>query len=249
MELCFDDLGPPWTVVNDISYQQSDGVNCGPIACLKVMELYGIFQKGSIEQIGSKPGGYRYVVMDAYNRLCNQYNSSLKAEFQTGDKLNTIRNKREDSSTTEHAREQAVKKKNSKQETNAKKMMERAGKAAIESGAAPGAVVTLKVDYRTHSHAQGLVAIVYNVKKTGGILVCCDHGVITHSGTKMDYWVPVDKYSVVAKKDESIPLPADLQAVRELVVSGKYNPRTCPRISYAKLHEICINATSPIKRN
>ena len=52
-------------------------------------------------------------------------------------------------------------KKNSKQETNAKKMMERAGKAAIESGAAPGAVVTLTVDYRTHSHAQGLVAIVF----------------------------------------------------------------------------------------
>ena len=89
----------------------------------------------------------------------------------------------------------------------------------------------------------------YNVKKTGGILVCCEHGVITHSGTKADYWVPADKYSVVAKQDESIPLPADLQAVRQLVVSGKYNPRTCRRISYAKLHEICINATSPIKRN
>ena len=168
-----------------------------------------------------KTGGYRYVVLDAYVRFIEKYNSSLKAEFRTDDKLNTIRNKREDSSTTEHAREQAMKKKNSKQETNAKKMMERAAKAAIESGAAPGAVVTLQVDYRTHSHAQGLVAIVYNVKKTGGILVCCDHGVITHSGTKMDYWVPVDKYSVVAKKDESIPLPADLQAVRQLVVTRK----------------------------
>ena len=153
------------------------------------------------------------------------------------------------SRTTEHVREQAMNKKNLKQQTNAKKMMERAGKAAIDAGAAPGAVVTLQVDYRTHSHAQGLIAIVYNVKKTGGILVCCEHGVITHSGTKADYWVPADKYSVVAKQDESIPLPADLQAVRQLVVSGKYNPRTCRRISYAKLHEICINATSPIKRN
>jgi hypothetical protein len=72
--------------------------------------------------------------------------------------------------------------------------MKHCGNAAMESGAAPGAVVTLKVDYRTHSHAQGLLAIVYIVKKTGGILVCCDHGVITHSGTKREYWVPFDKY-------------------------------------------------------
>jgi hypothetical protein len=29
-----------WTVINDRSYKQSDGVSCGPIACLKVMEIY-----------------------------------------------------------------------------------------------------------------------------------------------------------------------------------------------------------------
>ena len=42
--------------------------------------------------------------------------------------------------------------------------------------------MSLKVDYCTHSHAQGLIAIIYAVKETGGILVCCDHGVITHFG-------------------------------------------------------------------
>ena len=68
-----------------------------------------------------------------------------------------------------------------KQAENILKAIKRCGSAAIDSGAVPGAVVTLKVDYRTHSHAQSLIAIVYNVKKTGGILVCCDHGVITHS--------------------------------------------------------------------
>jgi hypothetical protein len=65
--------------------------------------------------------------------------------------------------------------------------MKRCGNAAIVSVAEPGTVVTLKVDYRTHSHAQGLIAIIFDVKKTGGILVCCEHGVITHSGTKGNY--------------------------------------------------------------
>ena len=74
----------------------------------------------------------------------------------------------------------ALSKRNKKQEASALKEMKRCGNAAIISGAQPGALVTLKVDYRTHSHAQGLFAIIFDVKKTGGILVCCNHGVITH---------------------------------------------------------------------
>ena len=50
----------------------------------------------------------------------------------------------------------ATEKKNMKQKESVKKEMKRAGATAIESGAAPGAVVSLKVDYCTHSHAQGL---------------------------------------------------------------------------------------------
>ena len=115
----------------------------------------------------------------------------------------------------------------------------------MKSGAAPGAVVTLKVDYRTHSHAQGLIAIVYDVKATGGILCCCEHGVITHSGELGDYWVPVDKYNVVAKIDEVIPLTTDLKATRDLVLSGNYQPENYQSISYGKLHEKSIGATSP----
>jgi hypothetical protein len=142
----------------------------------------------------------------------------------------------------------AMTKKNKRQASTALKEMKRYGNAAIESGAEAGAVCTLKVDYQTHSHAQGLVAIVHDVKKTGSILVCCDHGVITHSGTKGDYWVPVDKYKIVARKEEGCPLPADLAAVRQMVLSGQFDPKPCPRISYSKLHELSIDATSPVKR-
>ena len=88
-----------------------------------------------------------------------------------------------------------------------------AGAAAIASGVDRGAVISLKVDYRTHSHAQGLIAVVYDSKNMGGILVCCKHGVITHSSTRADFWVPVDGYSVLTKKNEYAPLPSQLQAV------------------------------------
>ena len=72
-------------------------------------------------------------------------------------------------------------KRNHKQQSQAKKAMKQCGRAAQAARAGIGAVVSLKVDYRTHSHAQGLLAIMYEMKEdTGGILVCCEHGVFTH---------------------------------------------------------------------
>ena len=64
----------------------------------------------------------------------------------------------------------------------------------------------------------------YDVKNTGGILVCCEHGIITHDGSVKDYWVPADKYRVVAKYDEKIPLTDGLHQVRNLVLTGTFNP-------------------------
>jgi hypothetical protein len=48
----------------------------------------------------------------------------------------------------------------------------------------------------------------FDVKPTGGIKICCDHGIFTHfSGPGVD-WVPVDKYVVKVKKkpEDFIPL-------------------------------------------
>ncbi len=68
----------------------------------------------------------------------------------------------------------ALEKRNNKQKASADKEIRRYGQTAILNGAAPGAVVTLKVDYRTHSHAQGLIGVVFDVKPSGGVKVCCD---------------------------------------------------------------------------
>jgi hypothetical protein len=89
---------------------------------------------------------------------------------------------------------------------------------------------------------------VFDVKPTGGIKVCCDHGIITHSGGKGVYWVPVDKYVVKARPDEYIPLPDELDMVRTLVLEGRFQKNHVPTISYAKLHEIYISAASPVKK-
>jgi len=40
LEICFGDLKEPWHVQNERSYVQGDDVSCGPITCLKVMEIY-----------------------------------------------------------------------------------------------------------------------------------------------------------------------------------------------------------------
>jgi len=103
-------------------------------------------------------------------------------------------------------RDDAIAKRNCKQESQAIKAMKQCGCAAQAAGAGIGVVVSLKVDYHTHSHAQGLIAIVYEMKKnTGGILVCCEHGVITHDGSRKDYWVPYDKYTVNARAQDTCP--------------------------------------------
>jgi hypothetical protein len=61
--------------------------------------------------------------------------------------------------------ENAIKQKNCQQAINAVKCIKRRGKTAIEAGASPEAVVSLKVDYQTHLHAQCLVGIVYEANR------------------------------------------------------------------------------------
>ena len=277
VNIWFGNSDAPWIVTNERQYRQKDGYNCGPIAMLKLLEIYGYIKQGSIDAIGDTPAGYRGVAMNFFNLLKDKYYSSLLFEMRQDVVSGEIElhpvvelNKQEEQpseqstfpedkghfevpespeSTPAEVRAQAMEMKNKRQEENAIKAMKLCGTVAVADGVAVGAVVSLKVDYRTHSHAHGLMGVVYAVKEeTGGILVCCEHGVITHSGSKGDYWVPYDKYRVVAKKDEEIPISNELTMVRDIVLDGKYNAGAQKRISYAKLHDIMIQSTSPVKR-
>ena len=80
-----------------------------------------------------------------------------------------------------------------RQETLAKKAIKQRGEQARKDGVGIGAVVTLKVDYRVHCHALGLLGIVYDfLPDSGGVCVCCEHGVVTHDESKKPYYVPYD---------------------------------------------------------
>ena len=67
----------------DKRHKQSDGINCGLIACLKVSELYGFLEGGSVNSIGESPGGYRHVVMDYYEDCCHSFHNELMTERGT----------------------------------------------------------------------------------------------------------------------------------------------------------------------
>ena len=153
-----------------------------------------------------------------------------------------------DKSEEGRTRDSAMEKRNARQEASAKKAMKQFGKSVTINGLGPGAVITLKVDYRTHSHAYGLMAIVYKALETGGILVCCEHGVVTSSGTRGDFWVPGDKYKVIAGADAEAAISDQLEAVRMEIKNNTYNYKSQKRISYAKYHEIVMAGASPMKR-
>ncbi len=399
MEIDFYDGEAPWIVKNERQYRQRDGYNCGPIAMLKVLEIYGWIKGGAIEMIANTPAGYRGFVMNFYDDMIKKYNDTLVAELrlhlvnneieihplgatateketetvvqsldidsavESGDAVegsleianaveggdavegsqemdnavagsdavddtadnaeycddvqesandnvvqigyhgkdvmmdevvDVVMNKHAlttnaddavidevveqvtrtdddavegdvhpevmlsdedeplsntESASTDSIRAKSMEMRNKRQEQSAMKAIKQFGKEAINAGAGIGAVVTLKVDFRTHSHANGLLAVIYDVKEgTGGILVCCEHGVITHSGTKGDYWVPYNMYKVVVKRGDNVPLTEAMMALRVKVLMGQYVPEDQKRISYAKLHDITIHTTSPAKR-
>ncbi len=51
----------------DPKLKQYDGINCGSIACLKVMEIYGIIPKNSVEASSVMHAqGYHGIVMEYY---------------------------------------------------------------------------------------------------------------------------------------------------------------------------------------
>jgi hypothetical protein len=248
MELTFkselnpDQAWPDWTVCNDPNIRQVDGINCGPIACLKVMELFGILEPGLMSAIAESCKGYRPVVMDYYQQCISKYKNDIFLELR---KLKVAKAQATtQAQATSHddggdVKYLGLQKGNSDEDKDY---------TTVRNGAEPGMVVTLKVDYRTHSHAQGLIGVVFGVKPTGGIKVCCEHGIITHSGGPGVYWVPVDKYVVKAKVHKFIPLTDALYAVQNMVLDGNFDEAKAPTISYSKLHEIMIGATSPAKK-
>jgi hypothetical protein len=80
-------------------------------------------------------------------------------------------------------------------------------------------------------------------------MACCEHGIITHDGTKNEYWVPYDKYRVFIQNDATFPISDNLQVMRDKVLAGSFvDDRATPRISFSMYVDIDLSTTSPVKK-
>jgi hypothetical protein len=80
-------------------------------------------------------------------------------------------------------------------------------------------------------------------------MVCCEHGIVTHDGTKNEYWVLYDKYRVVARNNATFPISNNLQVMRDKVLAGSFvNDRATPRIYFSKYVNIDLGTTSLVKK-
>ena len=164
---CFfsDENEGPWLISKDPNLKQYDGINCGPIACLKVMEIYGVIPKNSVQAASVMHAqGYHGIVMEYYNRFMKRYEPEIwyNVSGATSKKIAMEMEHKEeedDQSTPNHSVAKAhlidssesckiaMEKKNKRQEEKANQALKQCGDAA---GVSPGAVVTLKVDGRTY---------------------------------------------------------------------------------------------------
>ena len=66
------------------------------------------------------------------------------------------------------------------------------GKDIEKQGGGPGAVVTVKTDYRALSHNIGRVGVIYEMKTTGGARVATIAGMLSSGSRKVNWWIPSD---------------------------------------------------------
>jgi hypothetical protein len=62
---------------------------------------------------------------------------------------------------------------------------------------------------------------------SGGVAVCCEHGIISHDGSSNLYYVPIEKYVVVLSRTRAY-------LSRKLVLARKFNLRIQKTISYSE---------------
>ena len=87
-----------------------------------------------------------------------------------------------------------------------------------------GDLVSIKMDPREATKAQGIVGVVIEAAAngTGGCRVVTEHGVISIKPGNKDYYIPCDRYKVL---DSSSTIPTKLCAIRELVENKSFYDR------------------------
>ena len=65
---------------------------------------------------------------------------------------------------------------------------------------------------------------------------------------QVEYWVPIERYSVKAKASDDCVLPPDLKMTRLKILSGDFDRSEFERTTIQKAHQMIVGASSPCLR-
>jgi hypothetical protein len=147
---------------------------------------------------------------------------------------------------SDRIREESREKKRLGQLVQANKMIRLQGDQLRKEGCGPGAVVTVRPDYREVSHGIGIVGIVFKCMPSGGVRVATQYGIISHANAVR--WYPADQYVMGHQPEEHANIPPDLQSVRGAILNGTYDENTAKKLTIQKIHQLATQSISPCKR-
>ena len=129
-------------------------------------------------------------------------------------KKSPARKKKE--SPVEITRREASEKKRKRQDKQKVEMVKKRKDAIAAVAGKVGDLVSLKMDPREATKAQGIVGVVFETAAngTGGCRVVTEHGIISIQPGNKDYFIPCDRYKVL---DPTSTIPTKLCAIRQLV--------------------------------
>ena len=141
-------------------------------------------------------------------------------------------------------------KKRENQREQAKRMIKMQGKDVADKGATPGAVVTVKCDYRAVSFAIGIVGVVYQVSTFGGARIATIAGLLSSGSRKGPWWIPADQYTIRYGANDEANIIPQLSTIREAILAGTYNTNnSAPKCTIQQAHQVIVQAVSPCRKS
>jgi hypothetical protein len=129
-------------------------------------------------------------------------------------------------------------------------MMRTQGKDIASRGGAPGAVVTVKCDYRAVSHLVGIVGVIYKMGNYGGARIVTIAGILLTGTKKSQWWIPSDQYVVRYGANKEANIPPELMLVRDAILDGTFNLNDkALKCTIQQAHQIIIQAVSPCRKS
>jgi hypothetical protein len=138
-----------------------------------------------------------------------------------------------------------------RQMNQATKMITRRQKAMGDEGVGPGAIVHVGNDRRDIPDARSSIGVVFDMKEAGGVRVCTEYGVLVTGQKRSDFWIPSDRYRVVAgiNHEGSIAVHGlGLDSIREAVLNGTFDVANYDGLTLGEDQKRYIGQT-PLKRS